>query len=834
MANDEPGTLEESINNSDQTANNEEQTQESTQSNESNFVIDSQRTEDNNSYNEIKLNVSTSYNEDTQFYDDEVFYNYQNDENNNDVFTQDLNENSTKTIEDRKKYIEAQSELFHRILETVGPKLNLSVGSKLESLINENKLDLNEMSTNSSFIELLNSLDNDCLEPFEEYSQLNECNSDLLLKTINDWLNLSSEKKVFKKKSPSNPSKNLEEKSYFESKANQSRPGPNEQKLREILERTKYSHEVSTGQRKYGGPPPDWSQSNEQNESLPANQAPPGSECFVGKIPKEIFEDELIPLFEKHGRIWDLRLMIDPNTGFSKGYCFVTYCDKKNAKEAADTLNNFEIRPGKNIVVNLSVANMKLFIGNIPRHKSVDEIKQVLSKIADGIVRINFSITNKESINRGFCFIEFTDHKSASQARRKLSSPKFNLLFNREIVVEWADMQQDPDEETMSKVKILYVTNLSAEITEKDVEHLFEQYGKLERVKRLNDYAFVHFVEREDALKAMKEQHSKVFGNNQIEISLAIPKSDKKKTQQSQQMRFENRNNISNICNSSLNSNTSFSMQRMNIANNSRVFNQMQTSTQNNMFNKNTRNVSNFINTNQHMNSQIFNNNNNMLGANINNYNNNNRFNQNFQNSNQNVNSNLNQHPSRFNQGKNSMSHNIYNHSHFSNKQMHLNNTNRPMGSQHHFNRLPNNFQNNHSMSAFNSINNGIGGFVNYNNNNNHVNNKRKFENSFDNEMNSFKRMRHVNYNANSRNSFNSVHSTMINNNNNNNNQQQQTNADFYQTNSKSWQTKQNEFGQYKRNATNNVNSYVHNQQFSNEMPNEWYKDSFANSNQWI
>jgi len=28
--------------------------------------------------------------------------------------------------------------------------------------------------------------------------------------------------------------------------------------FQEILERTKYSHDVSTGQRKYGGPPPDW------------------------------------------------------------------------------------------------------------------------------------------------------------------------------------------------------------------------------------------------------------------------------------------------------------------------------------------------------------------------------------------------------------------------------------------------------------------------------------------------------------------------------------------------------------------------------------------------
>jgi len=34
--------------------------------------------------------------------------------------------------------------------------------------------------------------------------------------------------------------------------------GPDEAKIKEILERTGYTLDVTTGQRKYGGPPPDW------------------------------------------------------------------------------------------------------------------------------------------------------------------------------------------------------------------------------------------------------------------------------------------------------------------------------------------------------------------------------------------------------------------------------------------------------------------------------------------------------------------------------------------------------------------------------------------------
>lgn len=142
--------------------------------------------------------------------------------------------------------------------------------------------------------------------------------------------------------------------------------------------------------------------------------------------------------------------------------------------------------------------------------------------------------------NRGFCFLEFIDHKSASVAKRKLSSSRFNRVFNRELAVDWADPNDEPDEETMSKVKVLYVKNLSAEVTEEEVQKLFEPYGKLERVRKMKDYAFVHFDQREDAVKAMEEQNTKVFGKLPLEISLARPLTDKKK--QAQQKRMENNN----------------------------------------------------------------------------------------------------------------------------------------------------------------------------------------------------------------------------------------------------------------------------------------------------
>uniref|UniRef100_A0A915Q4C0 RRM domain-containing protein n=1 Tax=Setaria digitata TaxID=48799 RepID=A0A915Q4C0_9BILA len=104
--------------------------------------------------------------------------------------------------------------------------------------------------------------------------------------------------------------------------------GPSVEKIKEILDRTGYNLEVTIGQRKYGGPPPDW-------DGPAAGPQGSGHEIYIGKIPKEVYEDTLITLFEDMGKIWDLRLMMDPLTGRNRGYAFLTYCDKTSAYEAA-------------------------------------------------------------------------------------------------------------------------------------------------------------------------------------------------------------------------------------------------------------------------------------------------------------------------------------------------------------------------------------------------------------------------------------------------------------------------------------------------------------------
>ncbi|ESO02729.1 hypothetical protein HELRODRAFT_184310 [Helobdella robusta] len=103
---------------------------------------------------------------------------------------------------------------------------------------------------------------------------------------------------------------------------------------------------------------------------------------FVGRIPRDMFEDVLVPLFEQCGTIWNLRLMIEPSTGYSRGFCFVTFSTKEGAQEAVKKYNGYEISPGKFLKANISVANVRLFVGNIPKNKSRDDILEEFKKHA--------------------------------------------------------------------------------------------------------------------------------------------------------------------------------------------------------------------------------------------------------------------------------------------------------------------------------------------------------------------------------------------------------------------------------------------------------------------
>ncbi|XP_051821914.1 RNA-binding protein 47 isoform X3 [Antechinus flavipes] len=289
---------------------------------------------------------------------------------------------------------------------------------------------------------------------------------------------------------------------------------PNEAALLALMERTGYSMIQENGQRKYGGPPPGW-------EGL---HPPRGCEVFVGKIPRDVYEDELVPVFESVGRIYEMRLMMDFD-GKNRGYAFVMYTHKHEAKRAVRELNNYEIRPGRLLGVCCSVDNCRLFIGGIPKMKKREEILEEISKVTEGVLDVIVYASAADKMkNRGFAFVEYESHRAAAMARRKLMPGRIQL-WGHQIAVDWAEPEIDVDEDVMETVKILYVRNLMIETTEETIKKSFGQFnpGCVERVKKIRDYAFVHFTSRDDAVHAMNSLNGTELEGSCLEVTLAKP-----------------------------------------------------------------------------------------------------------------------------------------------------------------------------------------------------------------------------------------------------------------------------------------------------------------------
>eukprot|EP00736_Rhodelphis_marinus_P005518 Rmarinus@m.22079 len=83
-----------------------------------------------------------------------------------------------------------------------------------------------------------------------------------------------------------------------------------------------------------------------------AQQTKPRCSVFVGNMPYDASESELLDIFKVAGPVVHVRIMTDHKTGKSKGYGFVEFRDPETARSALRNLNGHEYR-GRRLRVDL-------------------------------------------------------------------------------------------------------------------------------------------------------------------------------------------------------------------------------------------------------------------------------------------------------------------------------------------------------------------------------------------------------------------------------------------------------------------------------------------------
>lgn len=182
--------------------------------------------------------------------------------------------------------------------------------------------------------------------------------------------------------------------------------------------------------------------------SIDEKQVEDKSEVFIGKLPRDLYEDELLPLLEQAGRVYKMRLMME-FSGCNRGFAFANYVTSKEANLACALLSQTLIRPDcPPIGVVKSFDNKCLFFGNLPikvtKKAILNELKRHLTDVEDvEMFKVEPSSTSR------FANVHFKTHEAATQARRLLL-PGDVRMFNRIITVDWVKKDSSTRERSSS------------------------------------------------------------------------------------------------------------------------------------------------------------------------------------------------------------------------------------------------------------------------------------------------------------------------------------------------------------------------------------------------
>ncbi|KAJ8919636.1 hypothetical protein NQ315_006162 [Exocentrus adspersus] len=268
----------------------------------------------------------------------------------------------------------------------------------------------------------------------------------------------------------------------------------------------------------------------EPSASKNVKPPPRGCEIFIGKLHKNLYEDELIPLFETIGPLYKFRLMLDFREQ-TRGYAFATYFCRAHAEQAVRQLDGYQIRNGLKIGVFMSVDNRRLYLGNLPTSVTRLELKETLYRYVDGITDIiMYSDYVRPELNRGFAFVEFENHRLAAMARRQFA-PENLVVWGQPLYVDWADPLPEVHPDIMAKVSVLYMKNIPIEYSSEQVHAILRDIvgtHLLRKVHKIQNFAFIHFINRRSAEFALHKLADLVMvgklGQHYIRLEWARPR----------------------------------------------------------------------------------------------------------------------------------------------------------------------------------------------------------------------------------------------------------------------------------------------------------------------
>ncbi|KAJ3397759.1 Cleavage stimulation factor subunit 2 [Lobulomyces angularis] len=100
------------------------------------------------------------------------------------------------------------------------------------------------------------------------------------------------------------------------------------------------------------------------HQTLGSGKKPPSKVVFIGNIPYDFTEPQLLEIFREAGPVINLRLIFDKDTNKPRGYGFCTYQDIETASSAVRNLNNYAVSGGRELRVDFAESDKEVKLPN--------------------------------------------------------------------------------------------------------------------------------------------------------------------------------------------------------------------------------------------------------------------------------------------------------------------------------------------------------------------------------------------------------------------------------------------------------------------------------------
>lgn len=145
---------------------------------------------------------------------------------------------------------------------------------------------------------------------------------------------------------------------------------------------------------------------------------PSGSEVFIGRLPQDVYEHQLIPLFQRVGRLYEFRLMMT-FSGLNRGFAYARYSSRRGAQAAIATLHNHQLRPSCQLLVCRSTEKCELTVDGLPLSLNRRTLLLALQPLGP-CLQETLLLPSPGSAPTQIALLKFSTHRAAAMAKKAL------------------------------------------------------------------------------------------------------------------------------------------------------------------------------------------------------------------------------------------------------------------------------------------------------------------------------------------------------------------------------------------------------------------------------